>query len=166
MEIVKGNKKISFEVSGEGPSFTLRTADGVKEMEAVPAGSNAFTVSAGGRQANVFVTDDEERYYAWIGGRVFEYDKVREEERDFSDNGAANCHTQVIYPPMPGSVIKIMADIGQEVCEGDPLIAIEAMKMEMTLYSAINGSVSGIYVKQGEQVTTDRPLIKIGKVFA
>jgi acetyl/propionyl-CoA carboxylase alpha subunit len=63
-----------------------------------------------------------------------------------------------LIAPMPGKVVKVLVDTGQEVAAGTPLVVLEAMKMEHTVRAAEAGTVRAIHVAVGEQVDTDRLL--------
>ena len=52
--------------------------------------------------------------------------------------------------PMPGMVVEVKVKAGQQVQEGEKLIVLEAMKMEMTLNSPITGVVKDVYVQPRE----------------
>ena len=54
--------------------------------------------------------------------------------------------------PMPGLVVDIPVQDGQQVAEGDILIVLESMKMQNELKSPRDGKVSSIRVKQGQSV--------------
>lgn len=54
--------------------------------------------------------------------------------------------------PMPGMVVAIQVDPGARVARGDPLIAIEAMKMETTVFAESDGIVEEILVQPGERI--------------
>ena len=64
-----------------------------------------------------------------------------------------------IKSPMPGQVIKISAEVGQEVKKGDVLIVVEAMKMENSLSAPRDGIVKAVNVKTGDQVDGSALLI-------
>jgi len=64
-----------------------------------------------------------------------------------------------VKSPMPGVVIKIVAEVGQEVKKGDVLIVVEAMKMENSLIAPRDGIVEAINVKNGDQVDGTTSLI-------
>ena len=64
--------------------------------------------------------------------------------------------------PMPGVVSKILVAVGQEIHAGEPLIILEAMKMEQTLIAATDGIVEAILVKQGDVVAPGDVLVHIG----
>ena len=54
--------------------------------------------------------------------------------------------------PMPGKVVRILATPGQSVEVGDPLVVLEAMKMEHTISSPATGCVTAVNVAEGDQV--------------
>ncbi|MDI6740093.1 MAG: DUF2118 domain-containing protein [Candidatus Edwardsbacteria bacterium] len=72
---------------------------------------------------------------------------------------AAQEGMKVIPTPMTGTVIKIMCMVGQEVKEGDPLLKLEAMKMETTLSTPVAGIVVEINGKEGQTVNAGEPLV-------
>ena len=55
---------------------------------------------------------------------------------------------------MPGTVLRINAEVGQAVKRGDDLIIIEAMKMEQAIKAPADGTVAAINVAQGDTVTS------------
>ena len=58
-----------------------------------------------------------------------------------------------------GSVWKIEVTVGQQVAEGDTLLVIESMKMELPLAAPSAGTVAQILVAEGEMVEEDQPLL-------
>ncbi len=67
-----------------------------------------------------------------------------------------------INAPMTGSVIDILVSVGQQVEEGDPVIIIEAMKMETEIRSSCNGVVQSIAISRGDAIRADQVLMTIG----
>ncbi len=63
--------------------------------------------------------------------------------------------------PMPGAVLAILVGVGDHVAAGQPLLKLEAMKMEHTIRTAAAGTVSAIYCQAGETVEADAVLIAI-----
>jgi 3-methylcrotonyl-CoA carboxylase alpha subunit len=70
---------------------------------------------------------------------------------------------QVITPPMPSVVIRIMVAEGDSVQKGDKVIVLTAMKMETTLTAPFPGRVKGINVSVGEKVMPGKILVDIEK---
>ena len=68
---------------------------------------------------------------------------------------------QVVAAPMPGKVVKILVEPGVEVGDGDPLIVIEAMKMENELRAPTAGKVATIFVEEGQTVDAHAKLIAL-----
>ena len=68
-----------------------------------------------------------------------------------------------IEAPMPGKIIDIMVEEGADVKEGEPIIILEAMKMQNEINSHITGIVKSVSVKKNETVMKDDVLIEIEK---
>ena len=62
---------------------------------------------------------------------------------------------------MPGSIFKMVVQEGDSVKEGDVLLIMEAMKMEMDLKSPVSGTVTAIDVAVGDQVQAGATLVHI-----
>ena len=60
---------------------------------------------------------------------------------------------------LPGTICDIRIKEGDRVTKNMPLMVIEAMKMETTVISKVNGTVDKIYVKDGEEVNEDTLLV-------
>ncbi|HWC36701.1 MAG TPA: biotin carboxylase N-terminal domain-containing protein [Mycobacteriales bacterium] len=57
-----------------------------------------------------------------------------------------------LVAPMPGAVVRVLVRAGETVAKGDPLVVLEAMKMEHTVASPAAGTVSEVRVEPGQQV--------------
>jgi pyruvate carboxylase subunit B len=66
-----------------------------------------------------------------------------------------------VAPPMPGRVVKILVAKDDRVKAGDPLLIIEAMKMESRVPAPIDGKVTAILAAEGENVKTDETIIQL-----
>ena len=62
---------------------------------------------------------------------------------------------------MPGKIIRVMVEPGQQVEDGDPVCVLEAMKMENELHSHQSGTVQTVHVKPGDDVEKDQVLVEI-----
>ena len=63
--------------------------------------------------------------------------------------------------PMPGVVLQVLVEVGQRVSKGQPLMKLEAMKMEHTIRGAADGIVETIHYAPGEQVAAGAQLLRI-----
>ena len=69
--------------------------------------------------------------------------------------------TRSIAAPMPGIVLRYVVEVGQKVAEGDPVVVLEAMKMENVLPSPVEGVVNELPFQEGATVSTGDVLAAI-----
>ena len=66
--------------------------------------------------------------------------------------------------PIPGKIMKILVNVGEEVNEDDEVIKMESMKMENPIYSPATGKVVEIAVEENREVEADDLLLVIEAV--
>ena len=64
--------------------------------------------------------------------------------------------------PLPGTVLAVLVEVGETVAEGQPLVKLEAMKMEYTIRAAVAGVVEAIHHTPGDSVAADALLVHVG----
>jgi acetyl-CoA/propionyl-CoA carboxylase biotin carboxyl carrier protein len=67
-----------------------------------------------------------------------------------------------VRSPMPGTVLAVRVSLGEAVSAGQPVLVVEAMKMEHTVTAPLDGTVTELTAKAGQQVRMDEPLAVIG----
>lgn len=67
-----------------------------------------------------------------------------------------------ITAPMPGTVLRLQASVGQAVKRGDDVVVIEAMKMEQEIKATVDGTITAITVNQGDTVEAGEVVAIIG----
>ncbi len=67
-----------------------------------------------------------------------------------------------VIAPMQGLIVKIPIKAGDDVKLGDVVAVLEAMKMQNDIVTTVAGRVQNIYVKEGEVVGPNQPLLAIG----
>jgi acetyl-CoA/propionyl-CoA carboxylase biotin carboxyl carrier protein len=85
--------------------------------------------------------------------------QLREAEEQKIHRAAGERPAEVVSP-MPGSVIAVQVNSGAEVCEGDVVVVVEAMKMEHSLAAPVSGQVE-VLVSVGDQVKVEQVLARI-----
>ncbi len=80
------------------------------------------------------------------------------EKMGYATNGSKNVNS--ISAPMPGLILDISVEEGQEVKEDEQLLILEAMKMENIITSPRNGVIKKIMVNQGDAVDKKQLLIE------
>lgn len=75
-------------------------------------------------------------------------------------SGAATTKLKSIKAPMPGLIVKVNIAVGDIIKPGDPLLVLEAMKMENMIKASAEGKVSQIKIKKGDSVEKGQVLIE------
>lgn len=130
-------------VEGTGSwKFTMRPGGWILAERALPDGSVqrrrlALWESSGGISAS-------------IRGRLFAGEKGSATSRRRSD--ATESGDRELVAQFPGRVRKILVEEGARVQEGDPLLMVEAMKMEFAVKSPVSGTIAKVLVTEGQQL--------------
>ncbi len=80
---------------------------------------------------------------------------------DATPGPAAHGHGE-ISAPMPGTVIGVRVAVGDSVVPHQPLVVLEAMKMEMPVLAPFAANVTAVHVAVGDQVTAGTRLVELG----
>jgi pyruvate carboxylase subunit B len=67
-----------------------------------------------------------------------------------------------VLAPMQGLIVKVPVKPGDDVKLGDVVAVLEAMKMQNDIVTTVAGKVTAVYVKEGEVVTPNQPLLNVG----
>ncbi len=159
-------RRVSVERSGAG-RFRV-TLDGiVHEVDAVRSGEHALSLildREGGisREVQIAPAGPPGEMLVGIEGRnVAVSVNARRTRRGQPDAGASLDGEQTIAAPMPGRIVRILAAAGDEVAARQPLIVVEAMKMENELRAPRAGRVKLVTVTPGMSVESGRVLVVI-----
>ncbi|MFU8779686.1 MAG: biotin/lipoyl-containing protein [Kiritimatiellia bacterium] len=87
--------------------------------------------------------------------------RAREEQAESAESGETS-DAETITAPMPGNVFKLICSEGDAVSEGDVLVILEAMKMEVPIKAHRKGIVASVAVSTGDTVQSGQVLVTIG----
>ncbi|CAO3611554.1 unnamed protein product [Cunninghamella echinulata] len=118
----------------DGSTFILQYLDALE---------SGFRVQYRGSKFNVTVLNEQQHH-------LLKYMKTKSKEQQ----------SEWIQSPMPGRIISIAIKEGDQVQSGEPLVVVEAMKMQNILRSTRNGIVKKIYVYPGNNVKSGQVLIE------
>ena len=82
---------------------------------------------------------------------------------DFYETAMVGQAGDTVKSPMPGKVIKVLAEVDQTVAKGDILLVVEAMKMENNILASRDGIIEELNVAEGEMVDGSKVLIKLAE---
>ncbi len=128
---------------------TVAPYGGHTAAPAEPAQRETVTVEVGGKRLEVVLP-------AGLGattGSASESGARKPPRRRAAGTTTAQVSGDTLVAPLQGTVVTVMADDGKEVAEGDPVVVVEAMKMEQPLNAHKSGTVTGLSVTTGETVT-------------
>jgi biotin carboxyl carrier protein len=77
------------------------------------------------------------------------------------DLGASEAGNGQLTAPMPGRIVQVAGKLGNAVVKGEPLVTLEAMKMEHTLTAPFDGEVVELSVRVGDQVSEGKILARV-----
>ena len=131
----------------------VRKNEPAKEASTVSAGGNEYTVKVNGKNYAVKLDGDK----ATVNGKT--YDINVKEGIDSDPAAASSGDGEAVKAGVPGNVLRIEATEGTEVAEGDVLLVLEAMKMEIEVKSPKAGTVQSVLVSQGDKVVNEQELV-------
>lgn len=134
--------------------FRLRVQDRIYDVQIPAPDENPLRVRVNGEEFFVNVEEPAEaqvapaRTIGDVGGGP--------QTRPQQVNGQ-----RVVSSPLPGTIARIAAHVGQPVRLGDELLTIEAMKMLNVIRATSTGTIAAIHVSVGEQVAHGDRLVTL-----
>lgn len=131
------------------------------ESDQIPASSG----SASGKydlkiNQRVFQVSIDGRHVT-VNGKTFEVDLQSASDSSATAATAPSTEDVAVNASMPGVILKVEKQVGDQVNRGDTVIVLEAMKMEVTATAPAAGTISSIDVQQGDQVVNGQQLATI-----
>jgi acetyl/propionyl-CoA carboxylase alpha subunit len=141
------------EYSGPGDLVTLWSSE---DLEIVQASPDAVEMTLDGRAHAFAVARYGDRRYCDSSEGGVAFDVMPRFPRPDAEAAAGS-----LRAPMPGRVLRVEVGAGEEVASGDPLVVLEAMKMEHTLRSPHGGVVVEVLCRAGDQVEGQSILVVV-----
>lgn len=157
-EFLYDGKVVGTRLDKEGGN--LRVTMGETSLLLHPLGPNQFFLYHNGRRMNVAAIKHKDRIFVDIDSVLLEL-KEATEENVAGGAGEHGADPDKIFAPMPGKIVKICVELGQEVNPKQQMVIVEAMKMENPVLCRAKGTVKAINFKDGDQVDTESPIIEL-----
>lgn len=132
----------------ESDGFVLTLASGTVTASGELLDAGRLTATIGNRRLRAHVVRDCNMLDIFIGGQHL---RVRLEDRDKA-GARDDAISGLLVAPMPGRVISVLVQAESTVEKGQPLIVIEAMKMEHTIRAPTKGTVTAVAYAEGDLV--------------
>ncbi|MEV7622344.1 biotin carboxylase N-terminal domain-containing protein [Actinoplanes sp. NPDC089786] len=140
---------IETEWANEVPPFQAAPAEGADEPE-----RETIVVEVGGKRLEVTLP-------AFTSGAPGPAAARKPARRAGAAAAAGAVSKAALTAPMQGTIVKVAAQNGDEVAEGDVIVVVEAMKMEQPLTAHKAGTVNGLSVEVGATITAGATICTI-----
>jgi 3-methylcrotonyl-CoA carboxylase alpha subunit len=140
-----------------GSRFRVIVDGAALELEVEALGDGAYRLLQDGASTPARVTAAGARRFVRIGTLDF----VLERAAGGAGGRARAQAAGGLESPMPGLVTRVMVQVGESVKKGQPLVAVEAMKMEHVLRSPREGRVRTLRAAPGEMVSPGVALVEL-----
>ena len=157
-------REVTISVEELGGSNYKVAIDGVEHVvDAQLIAGTLWSVLYGNGSFEVDVTRlPAEEFEVLIQGDCHRFTLMNEQRRAMiRAGGKGSAGKAMLTSPMPGKVVKLLVNEGQEVEAGQGVIVVEAMKMENELKSAVAGKVKEIFVAEGQVVESGAKLLLV-----
>ncbi len=146
-------------------------------LEPIPTGSSGgavsskFKITVHGESYDIHVTganpsgENERRFYMTVDGVPEEIHlaSLGEDGEGARSSGGRAAATKEghVTTSMPGNIVDVLVKEGDEVQAGDPVLIIEAMKMETEVKATTAGKITGVFIAKGDRVVPGEVLVEI-----
>ena len=143
----------TFRVSLGEEGVTLDELPVEVDLQSIDGGFH-YSLLVGAASHEVFVERCEDVCFVTLGGQRFRVQvederaqRAGEQRAEADEAGEAE-----VVSPMPGMVVAVLVEAGQEVRTGEGLLILEAMKMENEIRAPRTGVVEAVHVTPGQRV--------------
>ncbi|MBG0786639.1 MAG: acetyl-CoA carboxylase biotin carboxyl carrier protein subunit [Anaerolineaceae bacterium] len=157
--VLIGQKEYQINITPEKSTVNGKQLD----VELVSLNNNGLHLLKQGDQAlEIYLSESKKGILAVQVGRQTLEAKVENFQQRIR-RGTAKTTDGDLNAPMPGVVIDVLVEQGQDVSQGDTLVLLESMKMQMQMRSPVAGHVNRIAVDAGQEVEKGALLISISQ---
>jgi pyruvate carboxylase subunit B len=136
----------------------VRKIDVAPKKEEAKSTNNSWTVSINNKNYSVVLDGNK----AKVNGKDYSFD-IKEGINASTEIKANTLSStgESIQAPLPGVIVKISVNVGDNIEEGQTILAMEAMKMETEIKAKKAGVISEILVAKGDRVKKGQDLVRM-----
>jgi len=145
-------------------TFRITIEDRVYDIHAHRLSANHLYTVINGTSQHFYTHQDKGQKEVSVQGRSYTLEDATQGKRKRrSGDGEAGAS---LNPPMPGIVIRVVANEGDQVSKKQEMLVMSAMKMETTLRAPFDAIVKKVLVAEGDQIMPGQQLFELEKVEA
>lgn len=145
----------------EGDRFSITWEDTRYEGSLIITGPGEGWLNYCEKILPFYLTQNQDALSIWLDGRTYHLDLLSAAGRRAGASTALGASDGEIKTPMPGTILKVLSQVGDTVEANQPLIIMESMKMEMTLAAPHAGTVLAVSCQPGQLVEMGVVLVKL-----
>lgn len=165
MEMTIGKRTAQIQLLSKEKDFVrISVDDRIYEINVVVTDNGICSLIHDGRSFNTELSssDNGRSYTVRQGFNSYEVEIVDAQEKYIRSRRKEDVRQEdTIVAPMPGKIVKILVNPGDQVKEGDTLVVFEAMKMQSNLNVVGDCTIGTILVSEGDSVASGQPLIRL-----
>ena len=152
-------RRVEFTAPRAGESLATIDVDGRRvEADVAQVSAGTYSILIGGRSVEVTAESAPGILLVRANGREFQVEIVDPRSWRRARGGGIELEgRQQLVAPMPGKIVRVLVEAGQEVESGQGLLVIEAMKMQNEVRSPKSGKVEKV-AREGQTVTAGEVL--------
>jgi biotin carboxyl carrier protein len=158
-----GGTEVAVDITHQPTGAIAVAIDGAPvDVDTVDLASGVSSARIGGRVFDLWMEGTPPDVGVVVGGSRF-FAKVESEHMRAVSAGRkdAGGGAGLVCSPMPGRVLKVLVEEGDEVAAGAPLVVVEAMKMENELHAERAGKIAKVFVAAGDTVEGGAKLVEV-----
>lgn len=168
-EVTEGKESVRVELREAGENlYDVTIGEHTVRVDVAKSGRTIYSIIEDGQQFEAMVEErGGAKFDVMVRGQLFALEAVDERSRMLAQTaGAAATGPETVSADMPGKIVKLEAAVGDAVEAGQPIVIVEAMKMENPIPAPIDGTLSEILVRAGDTVDAGAPLFTVTPVAA
>jgi biotin carboxyl carrier protein len=159
-EATVDGRRLRVEVRSDGARYTVTVDGRPLEVDHVETADRFSSLIVDGHSHDVGLERRPGGYAVLVNGEAKAVD-LAEAVRGASLPAQRPPGPTALAAPMPGRVVRVLVEPGQEVAVGEGLVVVEAMKMENELRAPRAGRVREVVAREGEAVEAGAPLVVV-----
>jgi len=162
--VVNGREPLKIEQDKKNPNQGTVNGE-TYVLDVSKSSANAFHVLKNNKNYSIEVLETnnlEKKFVLLVNGNRYEVELKDQFDlllQSMGIGGADSKKMKEVKAPMPGLVLDILVKEGVSVAKGDPIVILEAMKMENVLKSPVDGTIKSVSITKGIAVEKNQVLI-------
>ena len=150
------------DVERAGDDFEIEVNGERARVQVISFVPPRITFLYNGKIVDARVAGEGKKRWVHVDGATFLLERAdARTPRGHSHGAREGTGSGIVIAPMPGQVRGVLVSEGEAVTEGQPLVLLEAMKMELKVGAPHDGVVARIFVTQGQSVEREQVLGEI-----